>query len=379
MNTQPLQILARLEIIKVRAFWRMALRDPGFDGAVVIGILIGIAALVRLFKAALAQPPALAFCLAFGVGWLLYRQLYPGERSGVRTSLTAGPLHSLVVEPRQMARWLLLRTSVMAAIAALLSAGVLAWVNLQAAGLYLAAMSLGAGVTAGLTYRRETAPARPVRKAGTLKAVRLRGRGTAVSRGTDRPQRRAHPLLVLAWLTLRRRKLGLPAGVWAAALLVIDGLAAALAAHNNDNPALGVSLASIAALGAGLLLLPAGPIVALLGREPSRLGRLYLQLYALPFVVGVLGGVLVTLCAGLGPVLALEVGVSVLAGLALITAFAFLGRLTHSQRLARTSTILEFVAAIILSAIQVSLAPLWLVIRGVILARQAGRMRWLDR
>ena len=57
----------------------------------------------------------------------------------------------------------------------------------------------------------------------------------------------------------------------------------------------------------------------------------------------------------------------------------FLHRMIRSERNAPTATALEFLNALMLAAIETSLAPFYLLVRGLILVRAAGHRRWLDR
>ncbi len=116
----------------------------------------------------------------------------------------------------------------------------------------------------------------------------------------------------------------------------------------------------------------------LLGREPVSFLTLFLWLYAAPLAVALVGGALAGAVAA-GPMQGLQAGVTGATGIFVLGWMHFLHRMIRSERNTALSTGLDFLNALLLSAVEVSLAPFYIALRGLILVRAASRRRWLDR
>ncbi|HWA61581.1 MAG TPA: hypothetical protein VG939_09405 [Caulobacteraceae bacterium] len=354
--------LLRLELLRVRAFWRFATRDVVFDLCVLAGLAFAYGALLREYSLLGHAPVALRLFLSAGAGGLLVFAVHAGPGSRARERLMAGPFHALVARRRRLDLWMAVRAVAgAAAVCALIATG-LATVDAAAAVAFLVASIAGAAV------------------AGAVVLLRPAGRSGEGGASGSRPRRRSgggHPALVIARAAFLRGRI--PAGFVGLVLVVVGGAAGFLAARNNGAPELGLFVAAGAALAAGALMFPAGRLPGLLGQEPGSLGRLYLWLYAGPLAMAAAGGAAGGALAGLGPAGALETALTAAVGLAVVSWFFFLHRLIRSERHARLSAGLEFAGAAFLATDEVSLAPLWLAARGLVLVRAARRRRWLDR
>lgn len=356
-------ILARLEWRRVLAFWRNALRDPVFDFAVVAGLVVIYYTLRRAWHVAHGQPSLTLALLGAGFGVLLCAQVHPGPNSKLRQDLTNGPFHMLVCAPGVMDRWILTRDAVLCGAAITAMAIVLATFSPLFGLAFWLTTSLGAAGYAA--FSTLPAPPRPA-PTSTTKPPRQ-----------PSPYRHRSPLITIALAAQRRGPV--PTWVIAAALVALSAAAGALAAANNHAPVIGQYVAAAGAFLAGALMLPGGRLPGILGQQPLSFLRLYAWLYAAPLAMAALGGLAGGLIVGLGPVGALETASISLVGLFVLGWMHFLTRMIRSERNTPFSTGLEFVGSLMMAAVENSLAPLFILARGVILVRAARRRRWLDR
>lgn len=359
-------VLTRLEICRLRAFIRVAARDITFDLCVLVLLGIGYAAVRAAFHSLVAAPSWARLVIAYGVGVVLVFGAYGGAGSRDRARLLAGPFHALVREPRQMTLWLTIRA--LALSFGLILGVALAFASLDpvAAGVFLITAGAGAGSGGAVAW---------IPRPG---ARRLAAGGVASSRvGRRSPWAFGHPALIIAMATLRRGPVS--PGFVAAALLILGAGVGRMAARASPAPEIGYPIAAIAAVLAGATLFPRGKLPGLLGREPVGLLRVFAWLYAAPLTTALLGGAAAGLAAGSGWVAGIEAAVAAATALGIVALFAFLHRMIRSERGAPLSTALEFAAALTMAAVETSLGPVWLLARGLILARAARRRRWLDR
>lgn len=357
-------VLGRLDWRRTAAFWRAALRDPVFDFAVLAGLAIGYFTLRRIWQVAQGQPVLALVLIAAAVGGLLMAQAYAGPGSKARRHLESGPFHLLVCAPGAMDRWMMARAVVAAGPVLGVAALVFASFDLLF-GLGFAA----AGVTGAAAW-------------GAFTLMRPQPRPSAGRAAPDmardpRPYRRRSPALVTAMAAQRRGPLpGLAAAV---VLIALSAAAGALAARNNHSVAIGQYLAAAGVFLASTLLLPGGRLPGLLGQQPLGFLRLYVWLYAAPLAMAGSGGLAAGLMIGPGLAGGLQTASIALVAVFVLAWMHFLHRMIRSERNAGLSTGLEFVSALLMSAIEASLAPLWILARGMILVRAASRRRWLDR
>ena len=362
MTTTALRTLFRLDWLRFTHFWSRALRDPVFDIAVIAGLAIAFSALRRLWQAAAGASLWQVFAAGVAVGGLLAWQAFAGPGSRPRAMLESGPFHSLIAEPRAMTRWMLLRAVVIAAAVLVPSDLVLAVFDLRFGAVIACATALGVALFAAAAW---LIPARQANPA----SERARERPKAPTRPWPAPITVARSSLRRGWAYG-----GLAPGV----VLILGAVIGALAAHNNSSPAMGGAAATIAALIAAILLLPGGRLPSLLGREPVSFLTLFLWLYAAPLAVALVGGALAGAVAA-GPMQGLQAGVTGATGIFVLGWMHFLHRMIRSERNTALSTGLDFLNALLLSAVEVSLAPFYIALRGLILVRAASRRRWLDR
>lgn len=356
--------LARLEAWRIRAFWRFASRDLLFDAAVLVGFWIFGAAVRNLLSMALHGTVAMQLLLAAVAGPLLYLLAYSGAGAKARERLRAGPFQLLVAGPGRMMRWMAVRSFGYFLVLAVALTALLATLDPGAAPIFLGMVSLGgAAVAVAAAFRPEPQPA-PLRAragpAGAASALAPRG-----------------PVAIVALWALRRGRI--PAGLTALAIVGLGGAASRLAVANNHAPQIGYAICAIAAVLAGMAVFPGGRLPGLLGRQPIKLPALYLWLYTAPLAVALTGAVAGSLIGGLAPVTSLQVGGTAVTGLFVLSWFVFLHRLIRSERHAATSAGLDLAGAAFMASVELSLAPLWLLARAVLLTRVAGRRRWLDR
>ena len=191
------------------------------------------------------------------------------------------------------------------------------------------------------------------------------------------PYRRLPPALVTARAAQRRGPL--PTLAAAIVLIALSAAAGALASRNNHSAAIGQYLAAAGVFLAATLLLPAGRLPGLLGQQPLGFLRLYGWLYGAPLALAAAGGFLAGVIVGPGLVGGLQTACIVVTAVFILAWMHFLHRMIRSERNAGLSTGLEFISALMMSAVEASLAPLWILARGAILVRSARRRRWLDR
>jgi hypothetical protein len=358
---QAWRVLGRLELLRIAAFWRRAVTDLVFDFAVVGGLVIGWFALRQVWRGSQHTAPATLAVQALAAGAVLAWQLHPKRGSKPREQLQLGPFHLLVAGPRQMDRWMLARTAALCL--ALLGLAALVFATLDPLfGLgFLVLSMLGVGayglVSPALVGREQAVRATPIVTAGS---------------------QRRWPAELFIGITTRRRS-PFASVIGTALLVVVGGLLGGLAARNNSQPALGQTFAAICAGLAGVAWLPGGRLPGVLGREPLGLIGLYVWLYAVPLGAALVGGLAGGVAAGEGPAMALQTASMSFTGVFVLAWMNFLHRMIRSERNAPTATALEFLNSLMLSAVETSLAPFYLLVRGVILVRAAGHRRWLDR
>lgn len=342
VGAELIRTLGRLEWLKARAFWRIAARDPVFMFAVFAGLTIAWFSARRLYQLASHETPALAVLVSTLAGAGVFWALYPGPRS--LRGLIAGPFFPLVADGRMLARWLVARTAGFHLLTITLLSVAFASVDVGGAGVFLLA-ALSGGALAGLAKLRRPAAAA----------------AQAASGGVQKPKARR------------------PRHIASAAIGGLGAVAGLLATRNNDAPAMGLAVNMIAALAAALIVTPSGALTAFTGRERPSLVWVFLRLHGLSLIIAGPGAFAMGLVAGLGPVGGAEVAVGALTFTALIQIFLFLHRMIRSVRNASLSLSTEIGAALLAAAVQISLAPIWLVVRAFFLIRAARRRRWLDR
>ena len=356
-------ILARLEWRRVLAFWRNASRDLVFDFAVVAGLVVIYFTLRRAWHLAHGQPALTLALIGVGFGVLFCAQVHPGPNSKLRQDLTNGPFHMLVCAPGVMDRWILTRDAAICGVALTIMAIVLATFSpLFGLAFWLTASLGAAGYAAFSTLRPAPRPAQTPKTRLAREAV---------------PHRHRSPLITVALSAQRRGPV--PTWIIAAGLVALSAAAGALAAANNHAPVIGQYIAGAGAFLTGALMLPGGRLPGILGQQPLSFLRLYGWLYAAPLTMAALGGFVGGLIVGLGPVGALETASISLVGLFVLGWMHFLTRMIRSERNTPLSTSLEFIGSLMMAAVENSLAPLFILARGVILVRAARRRRWLDR
>ena len=361
----PLEIsvLGRLEWRRCLAFWRGASRDLVFDFAVFVGLALGWAVLRRVWHVSHGQPTWLLTTLAIGFGAVLCWQVHAGSGSKVRQDLLTGPFHSLVIVPAAMTRWIAVRDVVLCA--ALILPMSLVWCGFNLLfGLGFLCFSVSGAAVVGL--------------AGALWPSRASRRGAAVERGVA-PRPAQHWPAPLMIVVSSQRRGPVPPWLVALALTGVTALAGTLAARNNGSVAIGQYISAVGAFLAGALMLPSGRLPGMLGQQPLGFPRLFGWLYASPLclagVCGFVGGLIV----GPGLIGAFQTASIAVVGLFILAWMHFLTRLIRSERNTGLSTALEFAGALMMSAVETSLAPLYILGRAAILVRAAQRRRWLDR
>ena len=231
--------LLRLELLNARAFWRTAARDGLFMFAVVAGLLVAIACLLRVQTLATqGMPPALVFIASGVAGAVAFAGLYPNARSRALAVLVDGPLFPLIADRKALSQWFAVRTGLVAAPVVLFAALVFA-VRSPLGGVGFFAAALAGELLAALFWMRPPPPA-----AGPATP------GQRIARPPMSPLAR---------------------NACAAAILALGARAAATAAHNNDSPAIGIALATAAAMAGAVILGPSGSVTAFAGREPPAL------------------------------------------------------------------------------------------------------------
>lgn len=312
-----------------------------------------------LLKAARPGPlAALGLSAAFGI--TAFGIAYASRRHR-SAALAEGPFFALVAEPNALSQWLVARSSAQAVAASVVLGAVVTMIGpLQGVATCAAAL---VGVAGGAVV----ALAAPTPVPSTT---------TAVPR--DLRSRRPGPAWMLpALVTVRvgRRS----AAVLAISATALGATATAFAVRNNEGPAFGYALAVSAASLTGAALLPRGRLPAFLGREPVGLFALYARLCWPVLAASAASGITCGLIGGLGVAGALETSIGAFTVLLVFSWFVFLHRMIRSERNTPLSVTMEVACAAIMAAVQLSLGPIWLGARGLILIRAAQRRRWLDR
>ena len=355
---RALRVLVGLRRGQFTAVTRQAARDPLGAAALICLIVVG---LVGLRVAILREPAEPAWRLGLDVTAAVISTVAL-HRKVVRPDtarLADGPLHPLLAQPGVANGWCRLQIALFVGLPAVVLAttllpdvgGALILTTATACGLVLTLPGLSANWL-------------PTGRRGKLRRAAPRGSLSG-------------PLLIARSQARWREGSAAPIPL-GAGLFLVGSAAARLALMNNPGPEIATAVLAATGLGCGALIGALDvEVLRFLGRTPANLASL-LAASCLPAAVAtsiclVGAGLVIGLGAALATAAALAV-LTILGGAFGLTALHALGGHPRFARIAAAIDLVLVAAVVVTFA---PAAPVWVIVRAVLLWRSAERGRWL--
>ena len=339
------------------------MREPTAGAALAALLGIAFAALRSGFR---NEPisEALRLCFEVAASSLAFAALARPALDRPARGPLAGVFYPLLAEPKRLQAYRMLEAALLWSCVLIFASAALATVAPRQLIGFIPAALLGLVATWSLMR---------------LRSPQMQQHNGA-SDGANRVRPSLRGRLLVARLQWRGRTGRVPAWLAAVTLASFTVGIAALAYRNNADPSLGAgALAAGALLGGAVLGRIDAGLVNFVGHEPLSLMQIVLSA-ALPTPIMVaisLAGAGVAI--GLPPQIALSAAAGVGVGLAAYLAAAVLHALSGRVRFANFAAGIELAICTALLAIYAPLLWVWAPVRVVVLARQAGRLRWTGR